>query len=171
MMVKSRAMRCEECRKKRATVHVTILADTGPVQRHLCDECYEQEANTPTLSASDIFAQLIGALAPELQKSQNATCPECGMNYLEFRQNLLLGCPKDYEVFDEPLEEFLYDVHGATRHVGRIPMGEAQRMSKESRLEVLNRKLEEAVENENYEDAVDIRDEIARLEHDIAENT
>ncbi|MFW6457121.1 MAG: UvrB/UvrC motif-containing protein [Planctomycetota bacterium] len=157
---------CDECGKNRATVHVTVLTGLTPVQKHLCEECYYDNDSEPTLSASDIFTQLIGALAPELQKTEETQCPECGMNYLEFRQNLIFGCPEDYAVFSAPLEELLESIHGASRHVGRVPLGRAQRRAGGSRVELLKRKMEEAVRQEDFETAVCIRDEITRLERD-----
>ncbi len=161
---------CEECGQRQATVHITTMTETGPVEQHLCDDCYEEEPDAPTISSTKLFAELMGALAPELQRAERTRCPDCGINYLEFRQNLIFGCPRDYEIFSEPLEELLETIHGADEHVGRVPMGEAQRMTKESRLTVLKRKLEEAVESEDFEQAVCIRDEINRLEQDGAGN-
>ncbi|MFW6456893.1 MAG: UvrB/UvrC motif-containing protein [Planctomycetota bacterium] len=162
---------CDQCGEREATVHVTTLTDAGPVQRHVCGECYEQASEEPTISSATVFAELLGALAPELQRAENTRCPECGINYIEFRQNLIFGCPRDYEVFSAPLAELLETIHGAEEHVGRVPMGKAQRMTRDSRLEVLKRKLEEVVEAEEFEKAVSIRDEIARLEQDGADNT
>lgn len=161
---------CEQCGERESTVHITSLTDSGPVQRHLCEKCYEEKEDVSPISSSDLFGELIGALAPELQRARDARCPECGINYLEFRQNLILGCPRDYNFFSDALEELLDTIHGANEHVGRIPLGEAQRMTSDSRLEVLKKKLEEAVEGEDFEKAVCIRDEIARLEQDRAED-
>lgn len=163
--------RCEACGQERATVHVTVLTGEKPVQKHLCEECYHDNNSERALSASDIFTQLIGVLAPELQKAEKTQCPECGMNYLEFRQNLIFGCPQDYAVFSAPLEELLESIHGARRHVGRVPVGRAQRKAGGSRLKLLKQKLEEAVQREDFETAVRMRDEIARLEHDLAKSS
>jgi protein arginine kinase activator len=90
------------------------------------------------------------------------------MSYLEFRQELTFGCPRDYEAFSDPLDELLEQIHGANRHVGRTPTGRAQKDSREPRLRVLKRELEEAVEREDFETAAELRDQINQLEHQSA---
>ena len=163
-------LRCEQCGEREATIHMTEIVDGEPTQRHLCEDCYNGE-EMPALSSSAIFAQLIGALAPELQQTENERCPECGINYLEFRQNLIFGCPNDYEVFEAPLRQLLESIHGASEHVGRSPRGAAQRSNKGPRLEALRRELEEAVKQEDFEDAARLRDEIAELEQESVANS
>lgn len=163
-MSEQEGFKCQECHRREATIHVTDFVDGQAVQKHLCEECYGEHQEAPALSSSDLFAQLIGALAPELEQAQSERCPECGITYLEFRQNLVFGCPYDYEVFSEPLEELLESIHGAKRHVGRVPRGAAQGSTRGPRLEVLRRELNEAVGRENFEAAARIRDEITELE-------
>ena len=162
---------CEECGQRKATIQLTVFVEGQPVQKHLCDECYGNQDDLPPLSPSKIFAQIIGALAPELAHVGAKQCPECGMTYLEFRQRLSLGCPKDYDVFSEPLDELLERIHGANRHVGKVPSGSAQKAARGPRLEVLRRELEEAVAQERFEQAAGIRDEIKELERDGAGGT
>jgi protein arginine kinase activator len=164
-------LKCQECGRREATIHVTDFVEGQAVQRHLCEECYSSREEAPVLSSTDLFAQLIGALAPELEEAQSEQCPECGITYLEFRQNLVFGCPQDYEVFSEPLEELLESIHGANRHVGRVPRGSAQGSARGPRLEVLRRELNEAVAEENYEVAARIRDQINELEHERVGNS
>jgi protein arginine kinase activator len=54
-------------------------------------------------------------------------------------------------------------MHKGTRHVGKAP--EALRQSRDNvdRLKVLQKKLSKAVEDENYESAASLRDEIKLL--------
>ncbi|GAG52663.1 unnamed protein product, partial [marine sediment metagenome] len=118
---------CQECGKQKATIHLTDFVDGEPVQTHLCEECYGSKKGMPSLLQSKLFAQFISVIAPDVQKMTDEQCPKCGMGYLEFRQSLRLGCPEDYEVFEEPLRELLVRIHGAEQHVGKIPVGTAQR--------------------------------------------
>ena len=162
---------CQQCGKQKATIQLTEFVDGKPVQRHLCEGCYGKEDGLPPLSPSKVLAQLIGALAPELQQLASVECPKCGMSYLQFRQTLSLGCPADYEAFSEPMDQLLKSIHGATRHVGRVPTGAAQQVSSGPALEVLKRQLDEAVKAEDFERAATLRDEIRKLEQKSAGST
>ncbi len=159
---------CQECGEREATVHLTILVDGDPTQRHLCERCYEKQDGVPPLSPTKILSQLIGAIAPELQLLSVKQCPRCGINYLEFRQTLNLGCPNDYEVFAPALDEILGRMHAGNRHMGKVPRGAAQRIALGPRLKVLRRQLEQAVRVEDYEGAAGLRDQIRELEQDSA---
>ena len=162
-------MMCQECGKKRATIHLTDFRDGQPVQKHLCEECYGKKEGVPTLTSTQLLAALAAAVVPELQKMAGRECPACGTNLLEFQRSLALGsprlgCPKDYEVFQDSLDELLRQMHGANRHVGKVPVGAAQKCAPEVPLEVLRRELEEAVRKENFERAARLRDQIKNWE-------
>jgi len=159
---------CDACGEERAVIHLTEVVDGEPVQKHLCQECYEQQDGVPQLSASNVFSQLVQAVAPELKELSAKTCPECGTNYLEFRQTMKLGCPHDYEVFADALDQLLERIHGSTEHVGKMPSrrrgaGELSEREKKTRIEVLERQMQKAVEEENFERAAELRDRIQGL--------
>lgn len=159
---------CEECGEEKATIHLTDFGEAGPHQVHLCEGCYNRREDLPALSQSKIVEQLIEAIAPELQKLGLETCPECGMSYLEFRQSFRLGCPQDYEVFEEPLDQILAEIQASTHHVGKVPRGAAQLDSGDVLMEILQRELEESVQQEDFVRAAELRDEIRELEQDRA---
>jgi protein arginine kinase activator len=149
---------CEECGKRRATVHLTEMQDGQPVQHHICQECYEQKEGG--LSQAAVLAHLVAAVAPELKELASQHCPDCGINYLEFRQNLRLGCPRDYEAFDKALEQLLERIHGSSEHCGKVPVG----ADKGSRKQSLLKLQQQAIADEDYELAAELRDRIADLE-------
>ncbi len=57
----------------------------------------------------------------------------------------------------------LKTMHKGTRHVGKAP--ETQRTSTENadRLKALQKKLEKAIESENFEEAAQLRDEMRQM--------
>jgi len=154
---------CEECGKNRATVHLTDLVGGEPIPHHYCAECYARKQAQSGGGAGAFLSQILAALAPELRELGARQCPSCGINYLEFRQTMRLGCGMDYEVFEKPLERLLERLCGSTRHCGKVPasVGAA---AKRSRLRSLNERLAEAVAAENYELAAQLRDHIKELE-------
>ncbi|MHC4788562.1 MAG: UvrB/UvrC motif-containing protein [Planctomycetota bacterium] len=154
---------CESCGERRATWHLTNLVDGEPVQHHLCDECYaEQSGGQPQVQGA--FAQLIAAVVPELRDMALRQCPECGLNYLEFRQTFRLGCPHDYEAFDKALEQLLERIHGASSHTGKVPPTAGEEEAMRSRLRSLRKQQRKAIAEENYELAAELRDNIRELE-------
>ena len=158
---------CQSCGKRPASWHLTDIADGKSVQRHLCEQCYE-EHHVDESSAEMAFVKLIAAMVPELKDMRTRSCPACGIDYLEFRQSMKLGCPHDYEVFAKPLAELVAKVHGATRHQGKVPAAANRDLSRRRRMRSLRRRLKQAVAEEAYELAAELRDRIGELGQDEA---
>ncbi|NLW51268.1 MAG: DNA helicase UvrBC [Candidatus Brocadiaceae bacterium] len=156
---------CEKCGKRRATWHLTDFVDGTCRQQHLCDECHAgTEDGARKMDAA--FRRLIAAVVPELQEQIVPRCPLCGIDYLEFRQHMQLGCPNDYEAFAEPLGLLLERVHGASQHGGKTPPREGPEAAVHSRVRSLRRQQQRAIAQENYELAAELRDRIGKLEQD-----
>ena len=167
-------MRCQMCEKP-ATFHITELTDGEVNEVHLCEEHargYLAEADeTPAATGPS----LAGALAQQLQLGQTAedlarldqrSCPVCGITFYQFRNQGRLGCPHDYKAFDAELEPLISNIHGATEHVGKRPQHSAQTGQRQTELIKLRREMKEAVEQEDYEQASQLRDEIRRIEEE-----
>jgi protein arginine kinase activator len=86
------------------------------------------------------------------------------MTLAEFRQRGRLGCPRDYEVFMPQLRDLLERIHGATRHSGRVPGLDDQKMERLQRVNELQRQLEAAIREEAYETAAELRDQLKTLQ-------
>lgn len=155
---------CEECGKNRATVHLTDVVSGRPVRHDYCAECYAARQAPREGGPAAFLSQILAALAPELKELGARQCPACGINYLEFRQSMRLGCATDYQVFEKPLERLLERIHGNTHHCGKVPSGTGNPAADCSRLRSLRRRMEQAVSEENYELAAELRDHIKELE-------
>lgn len=154
---------CDACRKRIATWHLTDCVEGRMVQRHLCDRCHgEQEGDAG--KAQEAFARLIAAVVPEIGEVEVRQCPACGIDYLEFRQTMKLGCPRDYEVFDNGLDKLLERIHGATRHTGKVAPAFGTNAAVRNRQKALRRQQERAIFNEDYELAAQLRDRMKKLE-------
>jgi len=154
---------CEECGKNRATVHLTDLVSGEPIPHHYCAECYARKQTHSDGGPAAFLSHILAALAPELKELGARQCPSCGINYLEFRQTMRLGCGTDYQVFEKPLERLLERLCGSTHHCGKVPASVGAAAVR-SRLRSLNERLAEAVAKENYELAAQLRDHIRELE-------
>jgi protein arginine kinase activator len=90
-------------------------------------------------------------------------CPRCGFSQADFKKSGRLGCPECYRTFAEGLSGLLKTMHKGTRHVGKAPEALRQTRDNIDRLKQLQKKLTKAVEDENYEAAAALRDEIKTL--------
>ncbi len=160
-------MLCQHCKKQTATVHLTDLVKGEKRERHLCEACASEEGvivkqhvSVPDLLNSFLMSQ---SGAQELARLR---CPECGMTFMEFRSQGLLGCPNDYEVFGEALGGVIERAQeGRTHHTGRGPgKPPVETDATERERQSLQRELRDAVENEDYERAARLRDRLAELQ-------
>ena len=93
------------------------------------------------------------------------TCEICGIRFSGFRKHGLLGCPHDYDAFEEALRPLLERTHeGAGQHVGKVPRRAGPDQKKMNALLRLRAQLKAAVVAEDYEEAAKLRDQIKDLE-------
>jgi protein arginine kinase activator len=160
---------CQACKKRPATVHLTDITQSGEMQeRHLCDECAQEEGLTPKAPANvPLNAMLAGLIMDKaaIQQLAELKCPKCGLTFVEFRNAGLLGCPGDYDAFEKALVPLIERAHeNASHHIGKVPQRLAVPRSSESDLIRLRRELARAVDDEQYEVAAKLRDRIKTLE-------
>jgi protein arginine kinase activator len=164
-------MKCQHC-EKNAIFHITELTDpSGPTIIHLCEDHAKVffqagDAFEPTSALSSLLAKQLQLekAASEMAETEKKTCPVCGITFSEFRKGGRLGCPYDYVVFEQDLEPLLINIHGAQKHVGKVPKNIGGTPKRHFQLKRLRSSLQRAIEAENYEDASAIRDKIKAVE-------
>ena len=95
--------------------------------------------------------------------AEEKKCPTCGMTLSEFAQSGMAGCPDCYTAFGRELEPTITRVQGKNSHTGRAPSGMKENIEQRHRIDALEKERREAVKQENYERAAEIRDELRRL--------
>jgi protein arginine kinase activator len=158
--------KCERCSSP-ATVHITEVLGEGKFEEHhVCEQCfkqYNQETPGKVLGSKALTAEsATGDLDEGLFGQQE--CPDCGIKFVDFRNNHRLGCSRDYQVFSAELMPLLENIHGDTRHCGKTPRRFPQTKKAEAELVQLRQRLKRAVEREDYEEAARLRDQIKTLE-------
>lgn len=168
-------MKCQQCDKP-ATFHITELTGGKPQELHLCEdharEYLTQSSGEPTAAtsmASALAQQMaqqmaVGQTAEELAQLDQQACPVCGITFYEFRSQGRLGCPHDYVCFQKQLEPLILNVHGELEHVGKRPSRASQGSEMRTQLIRLRRDMADAVAQEDYERAKELRDQIRRIE-------
>jgi protein arginine kinase activator len=164
-------MKCQQCDKP-ATFHITELTGGKPQELHLCEdharEYLTASSNEPSPSAgmAAVLAHqmAIGQTAEELARLDQQACPVCGITFYEFRSQGRLGCPHDYVCFQAQLEPLIVNIHGQSQHTGKHPRHLAGDSEKRTQLIRLRREMKEAIDEEHYERASKLRDEIQRIE-------
>ena len=157
-----------------ATFHITELTGSDPVELHLCEDharqyLSETEEETTVSNTSSLAGALaqqlkLGQTAEELARLDKQACPVCGITFFEFRNHGRLGCPHDYVCFESELEPLIFNIHGASEHRGKHPKRAVLGADLQTRLIRLRRELKEAIDEENYELASKLRDEIRNTE-------
>jgi protein arginine kinase activator len=162
---------CDACGKNPATVHLTQVVDNQSVTTDLCETCAsEKGVHTPppptNLPLADFLANMGAHTPPEGDSPQeDLTCPYCGLKGKSFKDEGRLGCPQCYTTFENSLRGLLRRIHGGTQHVGKVylPPDPSIRET-EMRLDGLRKKLQRAVDAEDFERAAELRDEIKSME-------
>lgn len=167
-------MKCNSCKAREATVHLTEVINGQVSKMHLCDQCAKAKSEemhshfglTDLLSGlMDIGPQVEGG---ELESGSDVECPMCGMTYFDFQKTGRLGCGKCYDEFSENLNELFRKIHGSDRHVGKTPAatGEEKRQDVED-LNRMRRELNQYIQTEEFERAALLRDKIRDAEKKI----
>jgi protein arginine kinase activator len=132
----------------------------------LCEDCAKAKGvNDPGgFALADLMLGL--GVSQEMEQSSGGVeikCPRCGFTQADFKKSGRLGCPECYKTFAEGLEGLLKTMHKGTRHAGKVP--EALRASRDQadRLKSLQKKLDKAIKEEDFEQAAQLRDELKQL--------
>jgi protein arginine kinase activator len=170
-------MLCQICKKRPANVHVVKAINGVKSELHVCDECAKENElgvglqmpgmETP-FSFSNLLAGFIdftgggGTIPNTIQ--QGMKCPECGLEYNEFRNTGRFGCSGCYEAFGQRLEPLFKRIHGNTQHAGKVPKRTGGIIRIKRDIEKMKYELKRAIENEEFEKAAELRDRIRNLE-------
>jgi protein arginine kinase activator len=114
---------------------------------------------------SDLLAGLADLGAPVKPEVAGAIkCPDCGFTYQDFKKIGRVGCGQCYEAFKKQLTPILKRIHGADRHIGKVPLRAGKTVKETKTIQELQRQMEKAIQTEEFEEAARLRDKIRELE-------
>lgn len=160
-------MLCEKCGKNHATTHIRSVVNGVVREKNLCGYCAAAEGYTGLNqnSLAGMLASMFGDVAEQGNVIKGAQCPVCGALFSDIAESGKMGCTECYKTFNSEILPYLKRVHGATKHVGKVP-NSAPLMVKpqENTIDELRMKLNRLVSEEKYEEAAVVRDKIKEME-------
>lgn len=158
-------MICDFCHKREATFFVEQTSTTGKRKLHFCAECVKQRGfSTDPKEISKALNSLFSEFF-EKHASKDVMCPVCGQHLSKIMLTGLTGCPECYEIFKDKIIEYMKKNGSYGTYTGQMPKRIATfRSALTDRIEV-QRKLELAVQNEDYEKAAFYRDYLHAIEN------
>jgi protein arginine kinase activator len=162
-------MLCEKCNLQEATVHLqqTINGETKDI--YLCADCAgDGEFGISFENLFQGFLESFFGAKPSFAYGKKAQIPEqttnrcavCGLTYENLKKTSKLGCAECYVTFKNELNYIIKNIQGSNTHEGKFPKRGGQEFIQKREVEILKAKLKKAVEDEEYEVAARIRDEI-----------
>ena len=168
-------MLCQHCQKNEATTHIKTNINGVTAEYRLCSECAQElgyGGMFPDFTAD--FGGMLGSfLSAALPARSGASrCPTCGSTMNDIKKIGKVGCASCYDLFFNELMPTIRSIHGNTEHIGKRPVIEytenheekAPADDKAKKLEQLRAELKKAIEDENFERAAQLRDEIKQQE-------
>lgn len=160
-------MQCEDCREREAELQLTAIIDGAMRTLDLCSSCASARGLTSSPSTPAPLADFLAQLGPEASggESSGEPCPYCGITENDFRRTGRLGCPQCYAHFEPQLRGLLRRLHGSPQHVGKLYMSAGSEAGDRiARLSAMRRRLQRAVDTEDFELAAELRDRIHEME-------
>ncbi|MFH1753991.1 MAG: UvrB/UvrC motif-containing protein [Candidatus Omnitrophota bacterium] len=160
-------MICSICGKNEATVHLTEIVNDKMTKLHLCEGCAREKGAEMEehFGMSDLLAGLadLGAnLEPGVMSE--IKCAVCGFTYKDFKKVGRLGCGDCYEAFKKQLDPLLKRIHGANRHIGKVPLMVGKNVKENRTVQDMKVQLEKAIAAEEFEEAARLRDMIRNMD-------
>ena len=165
-------MLCQHCQKNEATTHIKTNINGTVTEYRLCADCAQElgyGSMFPDFTAD--FGGMLGSFlsAALPARSGAARCPECGYTMNDIKKSGKVGCANCYDLFFSELMPTIRSIHGNTEHIGKRPVIEYTENREEEKtpaddktkkIEQLRAELKKAIEDENFERAAQLRDEI-----------
>ncbi len=157
-------MLCSRCKQRPANVYFSQNINGNTQEYEVCSECAKElgllEGTGSMFNLNHFLGDFFGA-APGLGVAPTKACSHCGTTYREFSNNGMFGCSHCYEAFSDYLPELMNRLHGAQQH---IAPQQAAENDKQDKIGQLKAQIQHAIEQEDYERAAKLRDEIKQLE-------
>jgi len=161
-------MLCQACGQRDATIKLVKVVNGLRTVEYICDQCAREQNKLPFDYNAQSFSQLLAGLfnsdsvpSPAIEQAdEDLKCSQCGMTWSRFKSDSRVGCATCYTDFRSQLLPLIRRLHGHVEHRGHVPHKLEGTLSRERKIKALKLQLQEALVDERYEDAAEIRDQI-----------
>ncbi len=153
-------MLCKNCNKNEATMHMKRIINGRAAEVHLCYDCarslgYGEAFSSTGFTLGELFRDLL--LKNDNISVSSLRCSFCGKSFEDIATDGKMGCGECYGVFYDKLLPTIQRIHGKGVHMGKTPNG---KKGYSEELENLKNLLQNAVNEQDFENAAKIRDKI-----------
>ncbi|HAK69583.1 MAG TPA: DNA helicase UvrBC [Treponema sp.] len=163
-------MICDFCHEREAVIFLEQVNNNGQKRKiNMCMECaiergISDDPKSIESSIGELFKE-ISLATQRLQADSARACPVCGTSIGQIRKRGIIGCPECYSIFKAGIKKILEHNGRKCSYTGSLPERLSTEHSALSDRVNLQKKMEHAVQNEDYEKAALYRDFIRALEN------
>lgn len=154
-------MLCEICKHNYATTIVSKTVNGQTTSTHMCAECALKTGYSNLFG--DFTLNHIMSSMDKRDSFPQKKCSKCGATFEEILSYGKIGCSNCYNTFNKELIPTIQKIHGNALHVGKKPKTRIVVKKNNNTLEELQEKLNKAIENQEFETAAVLRDEIKKI--------
>lgn len=170
-MFRVKIMLCQNCNRNDATTHLKRIINGEAAEVHLCSSCALSLGVADAVSAFSAFGEIPGNIFSSGStvriNSKTLRCETCGFTYEDIMRTGMPGCPECYRVFGRRLRAAVTKIHGRAVYMGKIPSGVNEEIRHDNALNELKEKLNKAIDEQNFELAAVLRDEIKKMTDEV----
>lgn len=166
-------MLCQNCKKNEATTHIKRVINGEATQSHLCSACaqslgYNNFFDDFSFNLPSLFSGFFEDSMLALGENRLERCEMCGSSFDDIIKSGNVGCANCYEKFYSKLLPSIQRIHGRVKHAGSAPEATAdvvvpKEKTTEEKITDMQKEMSKAIEEQNFERAAVLRDEIKKL--------
>jgi protein arginine kinase activator len=157
-------MKCSNCGKNTANITYKQNINGEVTNLNLCESCAHKLGIFN--SFDDIFSPMV--LDLDYILPEEVKCKKCGYTLSKYKSTGLFGCDSCYDTFKKEVDNMLLKIQGKNRHTGKkldVCREEKNKETKsKDKVEMLREKLQTLINEEKFEEAAKVRDEIKKIE-------
>ena len=160
-------MLCQSCEKKQATTHIKTILNGELKEYRLCSDCAKKYGYTSFLGdvgfdLDKLFGSFMEGFGHSGRTQKRCQC--CGSSFEDIAKSGKVGCAECYDTFYEELLPSVRRIHGRTSHTGKLAHSAGTGVRIRSEIVKCRSELEQAIKEQAFEKAAELRDRIRELE-------
>ena len=168
-------MICKICGTNNATMHIKSQINGEITEVDICNSCaaklgYGAIMNGVGFDINQMLSSLLSLSEKDHHnkiRGNEITCTKCGESFNDIINSGKAGCANCYVTFYDKLLPVLQRIHGKTQHSGKLPSSAGEAIKLKYSIEKLKKELNAAVEEQDFEKAASLRDEIKEINERI----